>query len=371
MNRRIRTMIIGILGIGVCVALGAWITVNQPRFGAYPSGARLERLQQSANYKDGEFRNIESTVVLLEGESSPLLLIQSLFKKTKNLRPLEPVPTVKTDLHALDGRDTIIWMGHSSYFIQLGGKKILVDPVFSDYGAPFSFVNTIFDGTGIYSVADMPDIDFLLITHDHWDHLDHPSSVELMSRVKAVVCPLGVGEHFEHWGYPADKVHETDWNDSLTFDSLTIHTTPARHFSGRILTRNKTLWAGFVLETPERKVFISGDSGYGQHFAEIGRKHGGFDVVMMEGGQYNPRWPQIHMTPEDAVKASEDLGAKAMLLGHVGKFSIAYHTWDEPFHRVSKASEGKNLRLLTPKIGEPVNLDDSTQSFAPWWESLR
>lgn len=371
MNRRVHTMLFWGLGIAICVAGAVFITVNQPRFGAYPTGARLARLQASPNYMNGEFKNIEPTEVLQEGQSSVPILIKSLFKKEKNLRPPHPLPTGKTDLHALAQRDTVVWMGHSSYFIQLGGKKILVDPVFSDYGAPFSFINTIFPGTGIYSVADIPNIDLLLITHDHWDHLDHPSSVELMNKVKNVVAPLGVGAHFEHWGYPANSIHEADWNESLAFDTLTIHVTPARHFSGRLLTRNKTLWAGFALETPEHKLFISGDGGYGQHFAEIGRRYGKFDLVMLEGGQYNPRWPQIHMTPEEAVKAAEAVGAKSVLLSHVGKFSISYHSWDSPFIRMAKASAGKDFRLLTPKIGDAVFLDDANQSFGPWWEELQ
>ncbi len=145
---------------------------------------------------------------------------------------------------------------------------------------------------------------------------------------------------------------------------------PARHYSGRGFSRNKTLWAGFVLETPRRRLFLSGDTGYGPHFADLGRAFGGFDLVALDGGQYDARWPLIHMTPEEAVRAAQDLGARSMLLAHVGRFCIAAHAWDEPFKRVVVAGKGKDFRLLTPKIGEPVRLDGREQHFPPWWQGV-
>ena len=356
-----------------CLALGVCVFLNQEKFGNHPNGERLERIQASPNYKNGEFHNTVPTQNLIEGESSIKIMLSGLFAKKIRLRPQESLPTVKLNLSALGIKhDLVIWLGHSSYYIHLGGKRILVDPVFSDHGAPLSFLNKIFPGTDLYSASDMPEIDYLLITHDHWDHLDHQTVKDMMPKVKKVIVPLGVGAHFEHWGYPKDRLLEADWNTALPFDGeLTVHVVPARHYSGRAFTRNKTLWAGFVLETPQKRIFLSGDTGYGPHFAELSKTFSSFDLVALDGGQYDPRWPLIHMTPEEAVMAAEDLGAKAMMLAHVGRFSIANHPWDAPFMRVVEASKDKPFVLLTPQIGEPVRLEDADQTFTNWWEGLQ
>lgn len=353
--------------------LGSLVVLSRAKFGKNPEGERLERIQASPNYRDGEFMNTVPTRSLIEGESTIKIIWNNLFTAKERLRPTEPLPTVKTDLKGLDAsKDLVIWLGHSSYFIQLKGKRILVDPVFSDYGAPFSFLNGTFPGTDLYTAEDMPEIDFLLISHDHWDHLDYPTAVDLMPKVKTVILPLGVGAHFERWGYPAEKLREADWNTALRFENgLTIHVVPSRHYSGRLFARNKTLWAGFVLETPERALYLSGDTGYGPHFAEIAQRFKGFDLVMLDGGQYDPRWPLIHMTPEEAARAAEDLGAKALLPGHVGRFRIADHPWDEPFERIAEASKDKSFRLVTPRIGEPVRFDGEERRFTRWWAGLK
>jgi L-ascorbate metabolism protein UlaG (beta-lactamase superfamily) len=368
-------MFLLVIVTGVCLGIGACAILSQDKFGRQPEGVRLARLKMSTNFEGGEFQNAVPTPRLADGQSTLRILWDNFLATNGRLRPEAPLPTVRMDLKApsiFDGQDTLIWLGHSSYFIQLGGRRILVDPVFSDHGSPFSFANTIFPGTDLYTAADMPEIDYLIISHDHWDHLDHATVAALMPKVKNVICPLGVAAHFEHWGYPQEKLHEADWNAALRFENaLTIHVTPARHYSGRGLSKNKSLWAGFVLETPQRRIYLSGDTGYGPHFADLARTFGSFDLVALDGGQYDPRWPLIHMTPEEATRAAEELGAKSMLLAHVGRFSIASHSWDEPFIRVSEASRDKNFNLLTPKVGEAVRLDGTEQSFKRWWEGLQ
>lgn len=356
-----------------CLAIGCYAILAQAKFGKGPEGERLERIQASPHYRNGEFANTVPTEMLVDGESSLKIMWNSLWSDTARLRPAEPLPTVHVDLKALDRtKDTVIWLGHSSYFIQMGGRRVLADPVFSNYGAPFFFLNKTFPGTDLYTAADMPEIDVLLISHDHWDHLDYQTAVELMPKVKKVISPLGVGAHFARWGYPNEKILEADWNTALSYDDvLTVHVVPARHYSGRLFTKNKTLWAGFVLETPERRIFLSGDSGYGPHFAEIARRFEGFDMAMLDGGQYDPRWPLIHMTPEEVFLAAETLNVRTLLPGHAGRFSIARHPWDEPFIRLDKASKNRVFRLLTPKIGEPVRLDGATRDFSRWWEGVQ
>lgn len=358
-------------GFAAVMAIAAYALLTQPKFGKLPEGERLARISSSPHYVNGEFRNTVPTPPLLDGQSTPKILWDDMFADRPRLRPDRPLPTVKTDLLGLDvNEDILIWLGHSSYYIQLAGQRILVDPVFSGYGAPFSSFNKIFPGTDIYTAADMPEIDYLLITHDHWDHLDYDTVTALMPKVRTAILPLGVGADFQHWGYPAEKLIEADWNTALPLEKgLTIHLAPARHYSGRLLTANKTLWTGYVLETPERRIFLSGDTGYGPHIREIAATFGTFDLVAIDGGQYDPRWPLIHMTPEEAVRAAGELGAHSMVLAHAGRFSIASHPWDEPFIRAAQAVKNTSFPMLTPRIGEPVWLDGREQAFTRWWEA--
>lgn len=358
-------------GFAVVLAAAAYVLFTQPRFGKLPEEERHARIASSPHYVNGEFRNTVATKPLLDGQSTPKILWDDMFADRPRLRPDAPLPTVRTNLKGLDvNEDLLIWLGHSSYYIQLAGQRILVDPVFSGYGAPFSMFNKTFPGTDLYSVADMPEIDYLLITHDHWDHLDYDTVTALMPKVKKAILPLGVGAYFEHWGYPANKLIEADWNAALPLENgLTIHLTPARHYSGRLFKANKTLWTGYVLETPERRIFLSGDTGYGPHIKEIADTFGTFDLVAIDGGQYDPRWPLIHMTPEEAVRAAEELGASSMMLAHVGRFSISSHPWDEPFIRAAQTMQDKPFSMLTPRIGEPVRLGEREQAFTRWWES--
>jgi L-ascorbate metabolism protein UlaG (beta-lactamase superfamily) len=367
-----KKMLLALLISFAIVALGLGLYIQQPKFGTLPKGDRLEAIKRSPNYVDGQFRNLVPTPQFSEGNSTVSVWWYFLSAKKERLRPTTSIPTVKTDLKTLDnGKDVVIWLGHSSYFMQLGGKRILIDPVFSPSAAPVSFANTAFAGTNPYTADDMPEIDYLLISHDHWDHLDYPTINALKPKVKNVICGLGVGVYFEDWGFDPKHIYEADWFTALNFeDNFTIHVLPSRHFSGRLFTRNKTLWTGFALVTPQRRVFYSGDGGYGPHFKQIGEMLNGFDLVIMENGQYDKNWPYIHMMPEEVAQAAEELKGKALLPGHAGKFAIANHPWDEPFERITQASQDKNYRLLTPMIGEPLELDNQQQHFSRWWENV-
>ena len=300
------------------LAISGYAFFQQPLFGQHPEGDRLSLAERSANYRNGTFHN---------QIDSPL---------------------------------------HTSGSSEL---SILLDPVFSENAAPIPMANRAFAGTSIYSAEDMPGIDVLLITHDHYDHLDYPSIIALQPKVRQVVAGLGVGTHFEAWGYPADRISEVDWYDTVSLDGLNIHATPARHFSGRTFDRNRSLWVGYALTTDSSRIFFSGDSGYAQHFAEVGNRYGPFDWATLDAGQYDPRWANVHMTPEQAAQAAEDLGTAAFTPGHVGRFSIAPHDWNDPFIRITAASQGRSYALWTPIIGSPIHLDGREQAFAPWWET--
>lgn len=373
MKRRLKKMLIIVLLMFGVVALGVGFYLQQPKFGVMPSGERLEAIKDSPHYVNEQFENLLPTPVLVGDQGFVSALWNNLFNKRERLVPNGAIPSVKTDLLHLDkSKDIVVWLGHSSYFIQIEGKRILVDPVFSASAAPVSFANKAFQGANPYTAEDMPEIDYLLISHDHWDHLDYPTVFALKPKIKNLICGLGVGAYFAHWGFTEEQIQEADWQTALQLeDGLAVHVLPARHYSGRMLTKNKTLWVGFALTTSKQKIFISGDSGYGPHFKEIGDRFDGFDLVMLDHGQYDQRWPYIHMTPEEAVQAAGDLQAKALIPTHVGKFSIANHAWDDPFQRVAAASKDKGHRLLTPIIGEPVELGNEQQNFSYWWETLQ
>lgn len=275
-------------------------------------------------------------------------------EKPKDLRPSQPVAAVKTDLRALPSdKDWIVWFGHSSYLLHFNGKSILVDPVFYD-AAPVSFVNRPFKGTDIYKPSDMPDIDYLVISHDHWDHLDYKAVTELRNRTNKVICPLGVGEHFERWGFPTQKLIELDWNESAALaHGMKANCLPARHFSGRGLKRNQSLWASFVIESPAGNIFIGGDSGYGRHFKEIGRRFPGLRLAIIENGQYSPNWRYIHTMPEHLADVMRDLSANRYITVHHSKYALANHPWEEPLGNEKTAAQKDSANLSVLTIGVP------------------
>lgn len=349
------------------------IILNQAKFGEAPEGKRLERIKKSANYKDGQFVNLSESPVWA-GEGSMLAEAFKYFTaKVAYREPDASLPIIKTDLKALNSTtDVLVWLGHSSYYMQLSGKKILVDPVLSGYAAPFKSMNKAFNGTDWYKVENMPDIDYLIITHDHWDHLDYETVLQLKDRTKQIICPLGVGAHFDYWGFDTTKIKELDWYEHAKLDSLfDIHATPARHYSGRGMVRNKSLWASYVLNTPTGKIYIGGDSGYDTFFAKIGTQYGPFDLAILELGQYHENWKYIHMLPQQFFQAGSDLKAKRVIPVHNSKFALGKHAWYEPLDTIVKLSKNNSIPLSTPMIGEPLYLNDSTQVFKHWWEGIK
>ncbi|RPD42187.1 MBL fold metallo-hydrolase [Chitinophaga barathri] len=369
----LKRLLIGILGLLVLLAVITFIYMKQSKFGKAPSGERLEMIKRSPNYKDGKFQNLHLTPSLTEGYNIFEVTWEVLFKKSPRRRPVDSLPSIKTNLRNIPAdKDVLVWFGHSSYFMQIDGKRILVDPVLSGNASPIPGTTTSFNGSDIYTVADLPDIDYLFISHDHYDHLDYETLTKLRPRVRKVICGLGVGAHFEHWGYTKDQLAERDWHQTLEPDSgFIIHTTPARHFSGRGFTRNNTLWMSYVLQTPTMKIYIGGDSGYDTHFADIGNKFGPFDLVMIDNGQYDIKWKYIHTQPAEALQAAHDLKAKRLFPVHSSKFMLANHPWDEPLAKISELNKTIGIPLVTPFIGEQVNLDDPGQQFTQWWVGLR
>ena len=346
-------------------------------FGSNPSGKDVEIIKTSPNYKDGVFQNLTQTESLVKGASF-VKIMWRFFNKPKNTAPPQPLPSVKTDLRSFTGdKPVIVWFGHSSYFIRINGKNILVDPVLSGYASPFSFTGKSFKGSDVYTVDDFPDIDILILTHDHYDHLDYKTVGKLESKTKAICTSSGVGSHLRYWGIDPGMISEFDWWDSkLVIDDTSpqsqvqLIAAPARHFSGRSLTRNKTLWSSFILKTGGYSIYIGADSGYDSHFKTIGGKYGPFDIAILECGQYNEWWPYIHMMPEETVLASIDLKAKVLMPVHWGKFALGLHPWNEPVSRAVVKAKELHVQVTTPMIGEPVILDSSYPN-EPWWLTVK
>jgi L-ascorbate metabolism protein UlaG (beta-lactamase superfamily) len=291
------------------------------------------------------------------------------FNKDERNVPSDSIPGVKIDIHSLDpAENVVIWFGHSSFYMQLDGKKFLVDPVFSGAASPLAFTTRSFPGADRYTVDDIPNVDFLLITHDHWDHLDYETILKLKGKVGTIITGLGTAEHLEYWGYNPSIITEKDWYDEVKLDGgFAITIAPARHFSGRGFTRNRALWVSFVVKGPAHRVYVGGDSGYDDHFKKIGDEHGPFDLALLECGQYNAYWKYIHMMPEETAQAAVDLRAKRLMPVHWSKFALALHSWDEPILKVTAAAEKLNIPVVHPLIGEKVSLD-STGVFKKWWK---
>lgn len=365
-----KRFIICVVAIMLIASAASLPFVLNAGFGQAPQGAEKSQIERSPNYRDGAFQNTLPTPGFTGDKNMIMAWWEFLTAKRENARPQQPLPLVPTDLASLPlQQDTMIWLGHSSWYLQLSGKRILIDPVFSSYAAPFAFLNKAFDGNYPWHAANMPEIDLLIISHDHYDHLDYATIKGLMPKVKRAVVPLGVGSHLRYWGMKDEIITEADWQQSVTIsDALSVHVLPARHFSGRGLKRNQTLWASFMFVTPTQKIYYSGDSGYGPHFKAIGEQFGKVDIAILEDGQYDQDWRYIHMMPEQTAQAAVDLNAQRVLPGHAGRFVLAKHTWDDPYKRLAAASKDKTYRLLTPMQGEPVWLADTTQTFHAWWE---
>ncbi len=335
-----------------------------------PTGLRKSRIQSSPNYREGAFQNVNPTVMMAEGASYPKLLRKFFFERLPEQEPSRVLPSVKKDLRSLPKEEpTITWFGHSSYLLTLNGKLILVDPVFSERASPFSFVGSkAFPVTHPYRMEDLPDPDLVILTHDHYDHWDNGGMRKFGPRVPLFFTSLGVGEHLEYWGIDPSRIREFDWWESATvLPGLELTATPSRHFSGRVFKRNQTLWSSFIVKTGEMKVFVGGDSGYDDMFKKIGAYAGGFDFAILECGQYDAMWPNIHMMPEQTVQAGVDVNAKLMMAVHWGKFKLANHVWTDPIERASAKAAELNMPLVTPSLGETIRLDRPTPGKA-WWK---
>ena len=345
-----------ILGV-ILLFVGAGLAVlSHPAFGLWRHVSK-ERIQASPNYRDGMFQNQVPTPQFTGDSASTRGTLWRFLTNKDTLRvPQQPIPAVKTDLKNLPtDSDWLVWFGHSSYLFCLNGKRYLVDPLLKPEW-PSSMMLKAFEGTDIYRPNDLPDIDVLIITHEHWDHMEYATLRDIRDRVRQVICPLGIADYLRYWGYKDEQITEMDWYESLSGeDGLTITCLPSRHFSNRLLGKRKqTLWASFMVEAGGRKVYIGGDGGYDKRFKEIHERFGSVDLALLENGQYNANWKYIHTTPEDLEKVILDLQAKQVFTVHHDKFALSVHPWYEPDSVVNNIATKHNIHLLDASIGTIV-----------------
>lgn len=369
----VKRTLIGILSLALIMIFITWFYMRKPQFGALPEGERLELIKKSPHYKDGKFRNLEEKPTITKGYSMLGEIWTSITKEFPHTEPLDVLPSVKTDLRSIPANENIIvWFGHSSFFLQLNGVKILVDPIFSGKASPLPWGVKAYKGSDIYTAADMPEIDYMLLSHDHYDHLDYETVTALQRKVKYVVCGLGAGAHYERWGYTKQQIIEKDWGEKVQVKpDLAIFAESTHHDGGRGFKSSQALWLSFFIQSPGMNVYYSGDGGYSNRFKQIAAKYPAIDWAIMECGQYNKAWQSVHELPEEVALAATELKAKNMLPVHHSKFTLARHPWNEPLERISALSQGKAYRLATPVIGEKVRLSDNTQQFKQWWKNVK
>ncbi len=346
-----------ILGVILLLGGAGLAVLSHPAFGLWRHVSK-ERIQASPNYRDGLFQNQVPTPQFTGDSASTRGTLWRFLTNKDTLRlPQQPIPAVKTDLKNLPtDSDWLVWFGHSSYLFCLNGKRYLVDPLLKPEW-PSSMMLKAFAGTDIYRPDDLPDIDVLIITHEHWDHMDYATLRDIRKQVKQVFCPLGIADYLRHWGYTNEQIKEMDWQDKLqmTNNKLQITCLPSRHFSNRLLgKRNQTLWASFMVEAGGRKVYIGGDGGYDKRFAEIHERFGSVDLALLENGQYNANWKYIHTMPEELEKVILDLQAKQVFTVHHDKFALSVHPWYEPDSVAHDIATRHHIHLLDAPIGTVV-----------------
>ncbi len=355
--------------------LGGAIFMNaSPQFGGSPTKAQKESYQTLSYYQDGKFQNLVPTSMDMSF-GDMLSTMRDFMRGDSTRQPHHQLPVQRLDsldiANKPDGIARLTWFGHSAFLLEIDGKNILLDPMLGESPSPLPlFGSKRYANELPIDVASLPHINAVIISHDHYDHLDYSSIRQLKDKVDAFYTPLGVGAHLAAWGVDEAKIHELKWGDEATHEGLTFICTPARHFSGRgLFDRFSTLWASWVIKSAEKSLYFSGDSGYGPHFKEIGDKYGPFDIAMMECGQYNERWENIHMFPQQTVQAFQDVQGRLLMPIHWGAFSLALHSWTDPIERVAAKAKELNVPLATPRIGEPIDLNLSTAPSTRWWEN--
>ena len=370
-------MIVFLFGSLLILVLTVFLFIRcSPQFGAKLNDKSKEHYEASMNFNNGIFTNKNNLKVSPEITFSGFIAgFSQLFSKNPDARaslPQGPIavehPT-KQDLKKVKDSTRLIWFGHSTFLLQTENKNILIDPMFGQVASPISWIGTKRFSTELpIEIQDLPEIDAVILSHDHYDHLDYGSILAIKDKVRIFYTPLGVGMHLEKWGVSPDKIIELDWWESSSLEGLNFVCTPAQHASGRSpLAMSNTLWSSWVIQSENTNIFFSGDGGYGSHFKSIGQHYGPFDFALLECGQYNEQWPLLHMFPEQTAQAAMDLNAAQIMPIHWGAFRLSDHGWHESIDRLLEASKQP---VIIPKIGEPILIEEQIKySNQSWWEN--
>ena len=370
----------GIL-IFALLVLGFFVLEFYPPLGGAQAGKRLERIQASPNYdkSSGLFVNSPPASMVTSGEFWPMVW-ETLFGEQERI-PTRTIPVVSIDPQTLLTPPApglrAYWLGHAGVLVEIDGKRLLVDPIFEEYASPVSLGPKRFHPAPI-ARKDLPPVDAVLISHDHYDHLEMETARYLTAKGALYYVPLGVGAHLERWGIQAKNIVELDWWQARKLDNLNIVCTQSRHYSGRTgLDRNVQFWSSWTVIGDVHRLYYSGDTGYSEHFKKIGDEYGPFDLSIIKIGAYHKSWLDIHMNPEAAVQAQLDLKGKLMLPVHWATFNMAIHAWDTPIKRALEAAKKQGVQLTTPRFGEAVIItpekENESQAIprSRWWEQTQ
>lgn len=364
---------LGVLFLVTAVAILYAVVVHTvPSFGGDLSNAQKQAFEKLSNFKGGKFSNRRDVPEKLS--FSKFMTLGHTFFTTKvvNGTPSSPLAINKIDsLNLANFEGTrLFWFGHSAFLLQHKKWNILIDPMMGNVPAPLSFLGgKRFTKTLPIPPENLPEIDAVIYSHDHYDHLDYETVIKIKNKVKRFIVPLGIGNHLKRWGVDEKNITELNWWASNTFDDITFVCTPAQHFSGRKFSNGQqTLWSSWVIQSDAMSLYFSGDSGYDRHFKDIGEKYGPFDLALLECGQYNSLWPDVHMFPKQTVQAGIDLEATKIVPIHWGAFKLAMHPWNEPAIEVFKEAKKRNIRIEIPKIGEAIALHSNNLETNTWWE---
>lgn len=340
------------------------------QFGGKVTEELERKYEKSENWRGGKFQNFEKTVMDMSLAKIPGLIYKQLTKKGQRPKNnLDFLPFDIDDFLAPSEETKFIWYGHSALLMRMNGQTIFIDPMLGPDTTPIApFDNKRFSKDTLLLIDDLPEIDLVLLTHDHYDHLDYDRIQKLKGKTKKFFVSLGLQRHLVRWGVETDLITEFDWWQSADLEDIKIHFTPTRHFSGRGLTdRSKCLWGGWVLRSNRENIWFSGDSGYGQHFKTIGERLGPFDFAFMECGQYNEDWRPLHMFPEESVQAALDAQVRKAMPVHWSGFALSYqHTWTEPADEFVKFAQNQDLDFILPPLGRLFSYKDRIQD--KWWE---
>lgn len=366
-----------LLASGLLLMAGVAAAARSSAFGRLPTASKMEDYKKSPHFRAdrGVFVNRRQDAIDAARKRTMTLTntLKHLLNASPDVTPKTPLPTVTPDFEAFQqpAEDLkAIWLGHSSILLHLEGQTVLIDPVLAPRTGPLGFMMKRFQKT-VATPAELPLIDLVLITHDHYDHLDMATIKAFQHTDTHFIVPLGVSAHLMHWGISAARIQELDWWQRTRFKELEIIATPAQHFSGRhVIKQTRSLWASWVIKTPKHRVYFSGDSGYDVHFKAIGEALGPFDLAFIESGQYSTLWPDVHLHPEESLQAFVDLKARYYFPIHWGMFRLSMHAWYEPITVLSAAAQKRQIALVAPMMGEIAIINENYRT-TPWWMPAR